>query len=153
MIDLPAKRPEWASGAMERAARLGDELARSIASGEPHGRQRQLKTALQGAEIAIALGARLAEVDHVPVNVQRLSVVAGLDFVAYPVELFSGLARALELTSGGRAIAVGPANGYLGYVPTNEAFATGGYEADTCIVGPGAGELLVGATIERLFGS
>jgi len=38
---------------------------------------------------------------------------------------------------------VGIANGYIGYVPTREAYATGGYEVVSSKCQPGAADVLV----------
>jgi hypothetical protein len=89
---------------------------------------------------------------YVPVEVQLLRIGADLDLVAYPAELFSGLSAQLSVAVPDRTVlSVCPANGYLGYIPTADAFSASGYEADTCIVDCGAGESLVAGVIDRFY--
>jgi neutral ceramidase len=152
VIHLPTKGTRWVVGASDREKQLTEELRHAEESSQPHGRIRQLKTALQGAQIAVALGPRLSSLPYVPVEVQLLRVGADLDLVAYPAELFSGLSARLSVAVPDRTVlSVCPANGYLGYIPTADAFSGGGYEADTCIVDCGAGESLVDGVIDRFY--
>ncbi len=59
--------------------------------------------------------------------------------------------RIKERTSPKRAHVVGYANGMVGYLPTKEAFARGGYEttfAKASRLAPEAGNILVDAAID-----
>lgn len=152
VIELPPKDQRWVADAGDRAAHLRDQLHRAEAEGIDHGHLRQLKTALQGAEIALALGPRLAALESVTLSVQRFDLGRELTLVAFPAELFSGLGMRLTQAHPEKTVlAVGPANGYLGYIPTEDAFDASGYEADTCIVDRGAGEQLVSCVLEQLL--
>ena len=70
-------------------------------------------------------------------------------YVAMPCELFVRLGlRLKELAHPLRAHVVGSANGYIGYVPTADAFARGGYETtflNSSKMAPETGDLLVEA--------
>ena len=151
-IELPPKGMRWVADAAARRDRLAGELHRAESDGTPHGRQRQLKTALQGARIALELGPRLAALQSIPAEVQWLQLAPGLELFAFPAELFSGLAaRASAARPGRTLLCVGPANGYLGYIPTEDVFDLGGYEADTCGVERGAGEALIEFALARVL--
>ena len=69
-----------------------------------------------------------------------------------PGELFSAIGRAIKALRSGTFV-VTYANDYVGYIPTREAFAQGGYEVKTGIaskLAPEAGELLLRQAQEML---
>ena len=72
-------------------------------------------------------------------------------YASFPCELFVRLGlRLKERAHPRRAHAVGSANGYIGYVPTADAFARGGYETtflNTSKMAPETGDLLVDAAL------
>ena len=149
---VPAKGHQWAADAEERVADLRERIAEiRREAGYSHGRERQLVTALQGAQIGADLAPHLLGLDGIDVEMQRLRLSADFDLVGVPIEMFSGLEDRIRAAVPGRVVrVVGPANGYLGYVPTAEAFEQGGYEADTSLVAPGGGEVLADAVIGLL---
>jgi hypothetical protein len=67
--------------------------------------------------------------------------------LAVPGELFTELqTRLARAFPGYRAMVVGWANGYCGYIPDRESFQVAGYETNPSIVhrtGPGAGEKII----------
>jgi hypothetical protein len=75
-------------------------------------------------------------------------------YVSFPCELFVRLGlRLKEQAHPLRAHSVGSANGYIGYVPTADAFARGGYETtfmNTSKTAPETGDLLVDAALRLL---
>jgi hypothetical protein len=75
-------------------------------------------------------------------------------YVSVPCELFVRLGlRLKELSHPRRAHVVGSANGYVGYVPTADAFARGGYETtflNTSKTAPDTGDRLVEAALKLL---
>ena len=77
-------------------------------------------------------------------------------YASMPCELFVRLGlRLKELAHPLRAHVVGSANGYIGYVPTADAFARGGYETtflNSSKMAPETGDLLVEAAL-RLVGT
>ncbi|MBE7466933.1 MAG: hypothetical protein HS116_25970 [Planctomycetes bacterium] len=88
-----------------------------------------------------------------PAEVQALRIGAHV-FVSQPAELFVELGLAIkEGAHPWRAFVVGGANGMVGYVPTREAHARGGYEttfAPSSKLAPEAGEMLVAAALALL---
>ena len=83
-----------------------------------------------------------------PVQVLRFGDRA---YAAFPCELFVRLGlRLKEQAHPLRAHVVGSANGYIGYVPTADAFARGGYETtflNSSKMAPETGDLLVDAAL------
>ena len=138
-VELAAKSPEWFRGAAGRAEGLRAELVRAEGDGAPHSSIRQLKTALQGAEIACALEPHMNGVRTVQLPLQRLSFGDQLTLLAVPAEVFSTLAQEVESAAGSYCRVIGPANGYLGYLPDATRFASGGDEADASLFAADAG--------------
>jgi hypothetical protein len=86
-------------------------------------------------------------------EVQALAI-GDVALVGYPVELFTEFGLATKEQSPlGDTLVVSLANGWHGYVPTQEAFAHGGYEPrfgyQSRLV-PEAGDLLRAAAIDLL---
>jgi len=75
-------------------------------------------------------------------------------YASVPCELFVRLGlRLKEMAFPRRAHVVGSANGYIGYVPTREAFPRGGYETtflNTSKTAPDTGDRLVTAALRLL---
>jgi hypothetical protein len=85
-----------------------------------------------------------------PAEVQVIDV-GDHAFASVPCELFVELGlRIKERSFPRRAIVVGLANGMVGYVPTKDAFARGGYETtflNTSKLGHDAGDMLADAAV------
>jgi hypothetical protein len=105
----------------------------------------------QGLGLAAALlhDPERPESYEVPLEAARWG---GLDVVAVPGELFLCLGE--RIRSGAprphRTVVLGYTNGYLGYLPCREAFATPQYEVLVSPVGPASGELVADAAIALL---
>jgi neutral ceramidase len=95
-----------------------------------------------------SVAAEAAEQGRQPAEVQGLRVGEHV-LIGVPAELFASLGLAIkEAAHPWKALVVGLANGMVGYVPTREAFARGGYETTLSTVSklaPEAGEQLVAA--------
>jgi len=90
---------------------------------------------------------------HLPIELQgfRLGDAA---FVAIPGEVFVEIGLAIKRQLPWLTFVVGIANGYIGYVPTREAYATGGYEVVSSKCQPGAADVLIEKVVnlsEQLF--
>jgi len=82
----------------------------------------------------------------VETRVSALRLGEGLRYVFLPGECFVELGLAVKAALGPGTVAVANANGYIGYVATEQAYAEGGYEvrpARSSQMAPGAGEQLV----------
>jgi len=90
-----------------------------------------------------------------PAEVQALSV-GNISFASIPAEYFVEHGLRIKVESHPRhALVVGHANGMVGYVPTKEAFARGGYETTFSPghrMAPEAGDLLADAAIRLIKG-
>jgi hypothetical protein len=83
------------------------------------------------------------------VQTMRLSAEVGL--VALPGEFFVEIGHAIEADAGlPHLLVVGYANGMVGYVPTEEAFAEHGYEVGCAQFEPNAGGLIADAAVGSL---
>lgn len=69
-------------------------------------------------------------------------------FVAVPAEMFVEIGLQLKERAPHRTFIVGLANGYIGYLPTREAHAVGGYEVVSAKCAPEAGDRLIEKTLE-----
>ncbi len=121
---------------------LARARARLAATPPAHPQRRVVEAEVEGLEVQVSLGQRP---DHIDTEVQvfalgRAFIVAlpGELFVQYGLELIAALAPAPVLIAG-------CANDYVGYVTTPQAAS--GYEADSAIVPPEAGALLLKAAL------
>lgn len=90
---------------------------------------------------------------HLPIELQgfRLNDAA---FVAIPGEVFVEIGLALKRQLPHKTFVIGIANGYIGYLPTREAYTAGGYEVVSSKCRPEAADILVdkvASLTERLF--
>jgi hypothetical protein len=117
------------------------------AGGSSAAEARQLLTAREGLQSAERASEAIGRLSSVPVEVQRFEI-GEVAFVAVPGEIFSEAQRTLDAAlPGRRARIVGPANGYMGYFPSAEAYDVGGYEVGASLVERGAAEEIVDAAI------
>lgn len=134
LVDLPV-RPDWVHLLQVEPGRLRQEFA----SVKP-----------QSARISQILS---EGVIHTEVQALRLN---DLILVGFPGEVFTDTGLRLKSQmAGNRVCVIELANDYIGYIPTSEAYAEGGYEVDPHFwtrVGPEAKETLLAAarrTIRR----
>ena len=99
--------------------------------------------------------ARAFAVGRLPVELQGLRT-GNSAFMAVPAEVFVEIGLRLKRLAPVRTFIVGLANGYIGYLPTREAYPAGGYEVVAAKVAPGSEDLLIEAAIElekRMLGT
>jgi hypothetical protein len=117
--------------------------------GTVRGAQRFIDPGLYDAEMP-ELVERIKREGHKRAEVQAVSL-GELVLVTLPAEPFCELGlRIKEGVHPRDAWVVGYANGMVGYVPTREAFARGGYETTFCggsCLAPEAGDMLVDAAV------
>jgi hypothetical protein len=134
-LELPPRERRW----LERIERRVEQLA--SAAETDHGTARQLHTAREGAQSAGRSQDVIERLESVPLTLQAFEFGPELAFCAVPGELFSAADAQLREAAGERTVRfVAPANGYLGYLPTAEAFDQGGYEAGCSLVDRGGAE-------------
>ncbi|HEY8186736.1 MAG TPA: neutral/alkaline non-lysosomal ceramidase N-terminal domain-containing protein [Pyrinomonadaceae bacterium] len=125
--------------------RDADELlARLTAEGAPLDQIMPAKTQRLYASITnfYAREALALPDGHLPIELQgfRLGDAA---FVAIPGEVFVEIGLALKRQLPHMTFVVGIANGYIGYLPTREAYTAGGYEVVSSKCQPEAADILV----------
>jgi len=84
---------------------------------------------------------------RLPIEIQGFRFGAAL-FVAVPGELFVEIALRIKAETRHPVFIMGITNGYVGYLPTREAYRAGGYEVVSAKVTEAAEDLLVGAIRE-----
>jgi hypothetical protein len=118
--------------------------------GTVRGAQRFIDPAIYDRNIPAVVEEIKAAGGKLTAEVQAMSF-GDRTYAAVPCELFVRLGlRLKESAFPRRAYVVGSANGYIGYVPTKEAFSRGGYETtflNTSKTAPGTGERLVDAAL------
>jgi hypothetical protein len=77
-----------------------------------------------------------------PLEVQGIRINDAL-FVAVPAEVFVEIGLRLKQTASHTLFIVGIANGYIGYLPTQEAHEVGGYEVVSSKCRPEAASKLI----------
>lgn len=106
-------------------------------------RLRTLETVLQGLSAAQTRASmRVDPARNVAVSAAILGEVA---LVAVPGELYNALGAAIKREARRFVLLLGYTNGYVGYIPTREAYAELDYEVLVSPFAPGSGERLVNA--------
>ena len=92
--------------------------------------------------------------DHVLAEVQAIRLDEKTALVALPAEAFSRIGLNIKSASAfPQTYVVAPANGIVGYVPTEEAFTRGGYECTVSMgskLDPSGAKLLTQTALEQL---
>ena len=153
-VNLPLKNYPPLEEAIKSLRDADDLLARLTAEGAPPEQIMPAKTQRLYASITnfYAREALALPDGHLPIELQgfRLGDAA---FVAIPGEVFVEIGLTLKRQSPHMTFVFGIANGYIGYVPTREAYAAGGYEVVSSKCQPGADVLVekVANLTEQLF--
>ncbi|QIA26715.1 hypothetical protein DYI95_003540 [Thermaerobacter sp. PB12/4term] len=133
---------------MEREiARVREELEEASRSGGDSHRLRLLRARLEGL---MARRLWLAPVSRVRLPLQVLAA-SDLAWIAIPAEVDHRLGDAIRAASPFQhTFIAGYANGYAGYILNRRLSTAGTYEGLVSRMGPGAGELLLGAAVDLL---
>jgi neutral ceramidase len=106
---------------------------------------------MEQVEAFKALDVAAREGKPVEAEVQVIALGSDVAWVGLPGEIFVELGLALKRDSPFRhTLVVELANGSVGYVPTQRAYAEGNYEVVSARVGEGSGEMLVEAARRML---
>ncbi len=105
-------------------------------------------------ELSASTWVEMYERQHVEDCVEVMAIRIGeLAIVGFPGEMFSDYQRRLKAASPARqTLCIELANDAIGYLPTPEAFAAGGYEATpgATLYQKEAGELLTASALKQL---
>ncbi len=88
-----------------------------------------------------------------PIELQGIRINDAV-FVAVPAEVFVEIGMQLKRTAAHKLFVVGIANGYIGYLPTSEAYEAGGYEVVSSKCRPEAAAQLIDQVLgleQKLF--
>ena len=147
-ISLDLKSPLSDNAAAAAQTSLTARRAELLRTGQA-AEARTLETILQGLAHAgqahSAAGPQLVA----PISVAR---VGELDLVALPGEPYNRLGVEIRGSGGRPVLLLGYTNGYIGYIPTRQAYASLDYEVLMSPLAPGAGERLRAAA-SQLFAS
>jgi neutral/alkaline ceramidase-like enzyme len=154
-VNLPLKNYPPLEEAIKSLRDADEHLARLTAEGAPPEQIMPAKTQRLYASITnfYAREALGLPDGHLPIELQgfRLGNAA---FVAIPGEVFVEIGLTLKRQSPHMTFVFGIANGYIGYLPTRQAYADGGYEVVSSKCQPEAADILiekVGNLTEQLF--
>ena len=92
---------------------------------------------------------------HLPIELQALRI-GETAFIAIPAEVFVEIGLKLKQLAPHRTFIIGIANGYIGYLPTREAYESGGYEVVSAKCAAEAEDTLIEKALEleeQLFGA
>jgi len=138
--------PAETAAALAEAQAALDALERDRAAAEQLGaaKTRRLYASIRN----FYAGEAAARPDgRLPLEIQGVRVGSAL-FVAVPGELFVEIALRIKADTDHPVFIMGITNGYVGYLPTREAYRAGGYEVVSAKVTEAAEELLVEAIRE-----
>ncbi|MGI9069376.1 MAG: neutral/alkaline non-lysosomal ceramidase N-terminal domain-containing protein [Pyrinomonadaceae bacterium] len=143
-VNLPLKNYPPLNEAIKSLSDADELLTRLTAADAPPEQIMPAKTQRLYASITnfYAREALALPDGHLPIELQgfRLGDAA---FVAIPGEVFVEIGLAIKRRLPYMTFVIGIANGYIGYVPTREAYADGGYEVVSSKCQPGAADVLV----------
>ena len=154
-INLPLKQYPPLEVAVKSLKDADEHLAKLTAEGAPPEQIMPAKTQRLYASITnfYAREALALPDGHLPIELQGFRL-GGAAFVAIPGEVFVEIGLALKRQLPHMIFVVGIANGYIGYLPTREAYMAGGYEVVSSKCQPEAADILiekVAGLTERLF--
>lgn len=84
---------------------------------------------------------------HLPIELQGVRV-GDAAFVAVPAEVFVEIGLRIKSIAPRKTFIVGIANGYIGYLPTREAYSAGGYEVVSAKCTSDSEDVLVNRVLE-----
>jgi neutral ceramidase len=143
-VNLPLKNYPPLEQAVKSLREADELLAKLTTEGAPADQIMPAKTQRLYASITnFYAGEALALPDgHLPIELQGFRV-GDAAFIAVPGEVFVEIGLTIKRRLPHLTFVVGIANGYIGYVPTREAYDTGGYEVVSSKCQPGAADVLV----------
>jgi hypothetical protein len=158
MLDLPLNPPPGIDELKRMIIGYRQCLAEAESAGAVLAAKMQ-RAILGWAESTLSAAKRETVPAYVPVEIQLISLGRAA-LLGIPGEIFSALGREIKNSVSPRqALVLGYTNNDIGYIPTRQAYALGGYEIDDAykfygypaVLAPQAGELVL-RTAARLLG-
>jgi len=148
-VNLPLKKYPRLEETDKILREADEQLARLSADGAPPDQFMRAKTNRLYASITnfYAREARTMPDGHLPIELQGLRI-GETAFVAVPAEVFVEIGLHLKGVAPRQTFIVGIANGYIGYLPTREAYEAGGYEVVSAKCAAEAEEMLIKKALE-----
>lgn len=148
-VNLPLKNYPVLEQTDKSLREADEQLASLSATGAPADQLMRAKTNRLYASITnfYAREARALPDGHLPIELQGLRIGETV-FIAIPAEVFVEIGLKLKQLAHHRTFIVGLANGYIGYLPTREAYEAGGYEVVSAKCAPDAEETLIRKALE-----
>lgn len=128
-VDLPFLPLPPQEELEQQISYMRGELARKRAEGVPGAQLEVDQAMIWWAEDALKAQKTDGGPTHVTVRLQAVRL-GDVTLVALPGEAFCEIGLTIKQMAGPRTMVVGYANGNIGYIPTAEAYAEGGYETD-----------------------
>jgi hypothetical protein len=143
-VDLPLKKFPPLDEASKTLREADDLLAKLSTQGASPEQLMPAKTHRLYASITdfYAREALALPDGHVPIELQGI-LIADTVFVAVPAEVFVEIGLSVKRQAHHKVFIVGIANGYIGYLPTREAYLSGGYEVVSSKCRPEAADVLI----------
>lgn len=159
-LKLPLKRYPSIEETTKRLRETEENLARLNAQEQNEGNLDKLRHAKSEQLYAsitnfYAGEARSMTDGLLPIELQGVRINDAV-FVAVPAEVFVEIGLQLKKLAPHKTYIIGIANGYIGYLPTREAYEVGGYEVVSSKCQPESAELLIREVVKlerELFGA
>jgi hypothetical protein len=146
-VEPAMKSPEDADALELHAMTVQAEMQKELQAGNA-AHARTLETILQGIQAAKRA---VVEQPAVPRRVELSTIIFGeLALLAVPGELYNRLGVEIKRKVAGPVLLLGYTNGYVGYLPTSDAYAHLDYEVLVSPFAPGSGERVRDAAIPLL---
>jgi neutral ceramidase len=143
-VDLPLKEFPSLEEASKTLREADDLLARLSTQDTSPEQLMPAKTLRLYASITdfYAREAQALPDGHLPIELQGVRI-GDAAFVAVPAEVFVEIGLRVKRQAPHKVFIVGIANGYIGYLPTREAYEAGGYEVVSSKCRPEAADVLI----------
>lgn len=148
-VNLPLKKYPSLEETDKTLREADEQLARLSRNGVPPEQLMRGKTNRLYASIAnfYAREALALPDGHLPIDLQGLRIGEAA-FIAVPAEVFVEIGLKLKHLAPHKTFVVGLANGYIGYLPTREAYQAGGYEVVSAKCAAEAEQTLIKKALE-----
>lgn len=153
-VQLPVKRLPSLEETQNKLNHAKQHLAQLRNQQAPPAQIKTAETQLEGAQMTINLlkKSKITELKSIEIEIQLLTI-GDTGVLAIPGELFVQPGNYIKEYAQSKNLHLHIccyANGYIGYIPTKEAFEDSDYESSVAIVGPRAASILVEATKDLL---
>jgi len=149
ILQLPVKQLPSLEEVQNKLESTKDCLAQLRNQQAPPARIKTAETQLEGARMTMNLlkKSKITELENIEIEMQLLTI-GNTGILTVPGELFVQPGKDIKEYAQSKGFHLHIccyANGYIGYIPTEEAFEDGDYESSVAVVGPQAASTIVEA--------